>query len=247
MARFMRIVGVAGVLLTSIAAAHAVQFSVPRVLLPADIGLQLGPAANRKLTVGLQAASWDIPGVDFGQGRTVQFQTQIRPLATVEYQINPRWAIGGWYNAFATDVEYQVNGTPLATDQADGYMMEAHGTYTLGDGFALQLGWQSQRVEWTLTSSASGSTSAQESRLSGATCWLFKHFGLGSVAKKRMDLLLGLGGSNNESGPLGAHQFAGVSCSLSPAVTADASLWLWNIGSRDTFAARATAGFSGRF
>lgn len=246
MRRFLLMWAMAG-LLVSATSAHAVQFSVPRVLLPAEVGLPTGLALERKLTLGLQAASWDIPGVDFGQGRTIQFKTLLRPLATLEYQIDPKWAIGGWYNAFATDVEYQVNANPLATDKATGYMMEVHSTYTLGDGFALQLGWQSQRVKWTLTSSSTGSSASQENRLSGATFWLLKHFGLGSVAKKRMDLLLGLGASNNESGPLGAHQFVGVSCALSPAVTADASLWLWNIGSRDTSAARLTAGLSGRF
>lgn len=241
----MRYVGVAlacAGLLIQAAGARAIQFAPPRTV-AADEEVAAEGKKPIGLTVGLAASSWDLPDTE-----DVKFDSQVRPLLTAEYQINPKWAVGGWLNAIAWDAT--LSGYGKLAD-VDGTMWEIHGTYALpslrGIGLSAQLGYQRADFDLDLTPAGLGKESISQDWI---TAWA-----LGTYAIKRgeeptrVTLLGGLGvqqAISEDYKNTEANALLGASYAFTPQISGDVSVWFSDFLRSDSVV-RFTAGVTGRF
>ncbi|NLC55969.1 MAG: hypothetical protein GX774_03925 [Armatimonadetes bacterium] len=252
----MRYFGVAlacaGLLIQAVGA-HAIQFAPPRAV-AADEEVGLAGGRPLGLTVGLAASSWDMPTIDLGGGVSMEFEAQVRPLVTAEYQSDSKWSLGAWVNAIAWDVTLGGPGGSLKVADVDGTMFEIHGTYALpsfgGLGLSAQLGYQRTDFDITVPGSVTGGAALTDSvSQDKVVLW-----GLGTYAVKsgeeatKLTLLAGLGLQQNLDEPkfTEANALLGASYAFTPAISADASVW-FNDFLRSENAIRFTAGVTGRF
>lgn len=227
--RYFAVAFAAASLLLASGSARAVQFNVPRVVVPAD-DVTAADAAE-KWTIGVAAASWGFPD----QGG-VEFDAKVRPLLSVDYQINDKWSVGGWYNAFGLDAS-----SGAVTVSADGSVYELHATYGLPKGFAVQAGYMASDIDFTVP--GFGTTNATSEEI---TLWGMKNFAVGGE-RLPLNLLAAVGASFADSDTFG-HAQLGLSYAFAPKFSADASVWFYNLtGDSAEQSTRFTAGVTGRF
>lgn len=229
-------------LLIQAGGAYAISFAPPKsIAVPAGEAA----AASNKWTIGLAASSWGIPDIS-ENGATIKMDSQVRPLATLEYQVNDKISVGGWYNAIAWNATYSdatTAATPIA--DVDGNIWEAHATYALPQNYAAQFGYQRSKVDLDFSRIGAGKESLTSDAL---VLWGLKTIKVGAPDKSKLGVLLGLGvaqglgsGSTTEGNAL-----VGASYAFRPNISADASLWLPDFTSSDSVT-RFTAGVTGRF
>lgn len=221
-------------LLIQASGAYAISFAPPRSLAVPEAEKAAGP-----WTVGLAATSWKLPS-----SGGVSFKSKVRPLLTVEYQVDPKLAIGGWVNALSWDATATTILGPL-TANVDGTIWELHGTYGLPKDFAVQLGYQQTDVDLKF-----GGTSLGKISDNAAVLWGLKSFELQKTATGGLGALLGLGVQQplkKHSGSLAAQGQLGLSYAFNPRLSVDASAWFSDFTRKDSSTVRYSAGLTGRF
>ncbi|MBI3946867.1 MAG: hypothetical protein HY321_13165 [Armatimonadetes bacterium] len=195
-------------------------FATPFTPLPSARSVdEVTPEPGKKLSVGVAVASWgreDLPEDANYVG--VQFNSKVKPMAMVDYQVTDQIAIGGWYNPLSWDVDYRWDQTPgpgggaapglYRTFEGDGNMFEVHSTMALPSDFAVQLAYQNMNVDWTRTSMYNPSTGQMDATSNAAgsdkatkvVLWGTKTFRLGNPDTKPLGLILGVGVAKGLSG-----------------------------------------------
>lgn len=158
------------------------------------------------------------------------------------------------------------------TFEGDGSMFEVHGTWALPNDVAVQLAYQNMKVDWTLTSAYNVATgtmvpqnaAAGSDKAAKLVLWGTKTFHLGNPDTKPIGVILGVGVAQGLSGHYDsrrdnttgqaveakqttANVLVGGSYTISPALSADASVWLADWTRKEERSLRLTLGVTGHF
>lgn len=202
-------------------------------------------------TVGLQATSWDVPD-NTNAGLRIEVETEVRPVAALEYRLSNQVSVGGWYNP----IKWKGAAVNLATGAAapafteTGALFEVYGTYSLPDNYAVQLAYQ--RLQGSMT--VPGDPTKHPDELHWLGVWGMRSFDLSAGNSQGLGVLLGVGLSaplnvytaNKSQGATVFHGMVGLSYGLAPWLSVDASAWLLNATGK-TSRTRFNGGISGRF
>ncbi|MDH7569550.1 MAG: hypothetical protein QHJ73_08190 [Armatimonadota bacterium] len=262
-------------LVTALLALQAALYAAPLTPLPPSAAArEVGAVAEGpRLSVGLAATSWGREDYDETVDTLgVTFDSKVRPLVTAEYQLTPKWSVGGWYNPVAWDMvlRWDMPGGPVqgavASFEGTGSMFELHGTMSLGNDFAVQAGVLHFNVDWEYQPGGQLDLSARnlEDKATKIVLWGVKTFRMGAVENPPFALTVAAGlaqglvgdydskfnpttGAPAKVKTLTVNGLLGASYSFTPRWSADASLWLADFNKEEERSVRLTAGVTGRF
>jgi hypothetical protein len=225
----------------------------PMLIRPRSLGLRAdAPTEHQdRWSLSLQATSWDVPD-NTNAGFRVEVETEVRPVAVLEYRPNDRIAVGGWYNP----IKWKGTAVNLATGAAapafteTGALFEVYGTYSLPGDYAVQLAYQ--RLQGSMT--IPGDPREYPDELHWLGIWGMKSFdlsdgsgdGLGALASVGLSAPLNVYTADKSQAATMLHGMVGLSYAVAPWLSLDASAWLLNVTGK-TSRTRFNGGVSGRF
>jgi len=202
-------------------------------------------------------------------GNTAKLQREFDPdagfLVTLDYFLNEKWSIGGWYNHFDEDVLGTVSiakgGIPIQGQIGDSTvdLWEIHGSYYLppkkwGSGVSLQLGvvFLDQSIDIDPAAAQGGwrinnKLNDDDLRV-GGNLWINKSQRityLGGKDRMPFSLFGGIGAQGFGGDSPHLQILIGGSIGLSKRIRASASAWFADIDSDSN--TRITAGLNGSF
>ncbi|MDH7569549.1 MAG: hypothetical protein QHJ73_08185 [Armatimonadota bacterium] len=248
-------------------------FLLWRVPAARAVSMEEAGTPPRAVTWCLAASSWNRDDYEESvETLGVKFNSKVRPLIGMDYQLASKFSVGAWYNAVGWDMDMRWDYPPqsygsVARFKGSGYIFEVHGTMDVGNDVAVRAGIQQLYVDWDLQGGVLAADFAGmtvEDKATKLTLWGMKTFHLGTGETRPLALTLAVGlaqglsgeyatrynrdtGGSVEVKDLTANLMVRAAYALTPVLNADASVWLADLNSDVEKSLRVTVGVSGRF